>query len=665
MNIKIILFFIFIPFLVFSQEDKRLALVIGNANYDKGPLKNPENDARLIAKTLHKLNFDTILATNLETRSSFLDKIYEYGDRRDEYNVGLVFYAGHAVQIGGDNYLLPTKENYNLERDIRNNGVNVSNIMEYIENRSDEVNILILDACRDNPYETQLSETRSITGGNGLAEIPPPTGSLIAFSTTAGSTAPDGDGENSLYTLSLAKYMMEEGLSIYDVFNEVRAEVRDLSKKQNKTQRPEEVNQLLGTFYFVPPLYSDPSLVLEKVKELKKEEKFIDAISILNNYNMNQPNDIKIITELGVLFRLNGDFNTSFEYFDKAFKIDDSDCKNNIEFANYYKLLSRNLTSKNLTNITSQSFIPTEKNLINKSIELSKFVESNCSIYLDLAYENLAYLLAFTDNLSESINYYKKLVEIYSYKESDFYNPNKQLINLYNLAVRKSQINDQNSAIDYYQTAYKFYEKNKFNDDISNKIYTFSLSNLGGIFFNKNDFKKSYNYYKKAYEVGNDDVLTITNLGYVSLRQSNFEEAEKYLDKSIEMDENIVDPVLYKSQLLHLNGKYLESNSLIDNYLNLVPNDKRISYSADNLDMLQAVKALNFYRLENKFAAISSIMEVNHESTKISDYSKFINAFILKLMFNELDESMELYNSIKEPIECWEFDCKYLEEFQK
>ena len=83
------------------------------------------------------------------------------------------------------------------------------------------------------------------------------------------------------------------------------------------------------------------------------------------------------------------------------------------------------------------------------------------------------------------------------------------------------------------------------------------------------------------------------------------------------MDENIVDPVLYKSQLLHLNGKYLESNSLIENYLNLVPNDKRISYSADNLDMLQAVKALNFYRLENKFAAITSIMEVDHESTKM------------------------------------------------
>ena len=301
LNSSLILLFFFYPFLVLSQEDKRLALVNGNAKYDKVALKNHENDARLIAETLHKLNFDTILATNLETRSSFLDKIYEYGDRRDEYNVGLVFYAGHAVQIGGDNYLLPTKENYNLERDIRNNGVNVSNIMEYIENRSDEVNILILDACRDNPYETQWSETRSISGGNGLAEIPPPTGSLIAFSTTAGSTAPDGDGENSLYTLSLAKYMMEEGLSIYDVFNEVRAEVRDLSKKQNKTQRPEEVNQLLGTFYFVPPLYSDPSLVLEKVKELKKEEKFIDAISILNNYNMNQPNDIKIITELGVL----------------------------------------------------------------------------------------------------------------------------------------------------------------------------------------------------------------------------------------------------------------------------------------------------------------------------------------------------------------------------
>ena len=162
MNIKIILFFIFIPFLVFSQEDKRLALVIGNANYDKGPLKNPENDARLIAKTLHKLNFDTILATNLETRSSFLDKIYEYGDRRDEYNVGLVFYAGHAVQIGGDNYLLPTKENYNLERDIRNNGVNVSNIMDYrIARESGANHDEAMEACNRTNIERYRSARES------------------------------------------------------------------------------------------------------------------------------------------------------------------------------------------------------------------------------------------------------------------------------------------------------------------------------------------------------------------------------------------------------------------------------------------------------------------------------------------------------------------------
>ena len=266
MKILFAILFLFFSNFLFAQEEKRLALVIGNSNYEKGALKNPVNDARLMAKTLETLDFDVILATNLEDQRSFLNKIREFGNKRSEYNVGFVYYAGHGVQIGGKNYLLPTKEIYESQEDVEDYAVNVSRIMRYLESQSDEVNVLILDACRDNPYESNWNTTRSLKSG-GLAKIPPPTGSLIAFSTDAGSTAPDGDGENSLYTLSLSKYMLEEDLSIYDVFNEVRAEVLSISDKR---QRPVEENQLLGTFYFIPPLYSDPSLVLEKVNELKR-----------------------------------------------------------------------------------------------------------------------------------------------------------------------------------------------------------------------------------------------------------------------------------------------------------------------------------------------------------------------------------------------------------
>ena len=106
---------------------------------------------------------------------------------------------------------------------------------------------------------------------------------------------------------------------------------------------------------------------------------------------MNQPDDINIISELGTLFRLNGDFNTAFNYYERAYQIDNLNCKNNIEYANYYRLLSRNLTSsKSVKNLTSKKFIPTETNLINKSIELSKIVETNCPEYLNNAFENLS-----------------------------------------------------------------------------------------------------------------------------------------------------------------------------------------------------------------------------------------------------------------------------------
>ena len=239
-----LLFFISIS--LFSQEEKRLALVIGNANYDKGELKNPVNDARLIASTLDSLDFDVILKENLESQTDFKRAILEFGKKRPEYDVAFVYYAGHGIQIDDVNYLLPTKEEFLSEDEVELFGVSVQDIMRYLRDKSDEVNILILDACRDNPFESNWDTTRSLKG-SGLAKIPPPTGSLIAFSTDSGQTAPDGDGDNSVYTISLAKNMLLEDTSIDQVFRNVRAEVL---AQTNGIQRPVEATQLTGqTFY--------------------------------------------------------------------------------------------------------------------------------------------------------------------------------------------------------------------------------------------------------------------------------------------------------------------------------------------------------------------------------------------------------------------------------
>jgi uncharacterized caspase-like protein len=151
---RLILLFIFnvMVFLSYSQE-KRIALVIGNSNYDKGTLKNPVSDALLMKKTLEELDFDVLLDTNIATISQFNEAVRRFGEMRDQYNVGFIYYAGHGVQINNVNYLLATKEEYKSEYDIEDKALSVQKIMRFLTSQTDQVNVLILDACRDNPFE--------------------------------------------------------------------------------------------------------------------------------------------------------------------------------------------------------------------------------------------------------------------------------------------------------------------------------------------------------------------------------------------------------------------------------------------------------------------------------------------------------------------------------
>ena len=141
MNKIITLFFIFFSLFALSQEkQKRLALVIGNANYEINPLDNPVNDALLIANTLKKLSFDVILDTNVSTDEEMEKLIIEFGKKRDKYDVGFVYYAGHAVQLNSTNYLLPTKEQFNDEIDVQYNAVAVSSIIDFYYKHCEKTN---------------------------------------------------------------------------------------------------------------------------------------------------------------------------------------------------------------------------------------------------------------------------------------------------------------------------------------------------------------------------------------------------------------------------------------------------------------------------------------------------------------------------------------------
>lgn len=310
---------LFISISLFSQDEKRLALVIGNANYDRGELKNPVNDARLIASTLDSLNFDVILKENLATKRDMTGAIREFGSKRSEYDVAFVYYAGHGIQVDDENFLLPTKEIFEEEFDVMDYGVSVQNIMRYLRAESNEVNILILDACRDNPFESNWSATRSLKGG-GLAKIPPPTGSLIAFSTDSGQTAPDGDGQNSVYTTSLSKNMLLEDTSIDQVFRNVRAEVLD---KTDGNQRPVEATQLTGqTFYLKPGTYEKDFVKIEEI--LISKEGLDKAVELTTKIITKDPTNYKAYAKRADAYVMQELYDKALEDYNKSLSINNS-----------------------------------------------------------------------------------------------------------------------------------------------------------------------------------------------------------------------------------------------------------------------------------------------------------------------------------------------------
>lgn len=225
-------------------DQKRLALLIGNGLYQSGGiLANPENDANDIAARLQALGFDVMLYNNLDQKG-FKKAIDDFGARLSTYDVGLFYYAGHGIQVKGNNYLIPVDANLKSENDVEYDCVNAGRLLAKMEDAGSTTNIIILDACRDNPFERSW---RRSTHGSGLAFMTAPAGSLISYATSPGATASDGSGHNGLFTTALLQYMEEANLSVLEMFQKVRTYVRQNS---NGEQVPWESTSLEGNFYF-------------------------------------------------------------------------------------------------------------------------------------------------------------------------------------------------------------------------------------------------------------------------------------------------------------------------------------------------------------------------------------------------------------------------------
>jgi hypothetical protein len=232
---------------IFSQSiiqyQRKLALVIGNGNYKTSTLANPENDARSMKEALQEVGFTVFSYENLD-QAKMKKAIDEFGANLKNNEVGLFYYAGHGVQAKGYNYLIPTDAELKSEQQVEYDCVQADRVLALMEASGAKINILILDACRNNPFER--SWTRSATG-RGLAFMNSPSGTLVAYATSPGTTASDGSGNNGLYTAAILENIKIPDITILQMFQNVRAMV---SEKSNKQQIPWESTSLTGDFYF-------------------------------------------------------------------------------------------------------------------------------------------------------------------------------------------------------------------------------------------------------------------------------------------------------------------------------------------------------------------------------------------------------------------------------
>jgi len=222
-------------------SEKRIALVIGNSAYTNSPLKNPVNDAKDVAAKLRKLGFEVVERHNLTTKqigrtlSEFRSKLVPGG-------VALVFYAGHGLQIKGENYLPAVDAEISAEEDVANQSLAVRQIMDVLDDSKTRLNLVFLDACRNNPYSRSFRSA----AGDGLARITAPSGTLISYATRPGSVAEDGIGHNGLYTSKLLA-QMDSNLQIELALKQVVTAVKAASQGK---QEPWMEGSIEGDFCF-------------------------------------------------------------------------------------------------------------------------------------------------------------------------------------------------------------------------------------------------------------------------------------------------------------------------------------------------------------------------------------------------------------------------------
>ncbi len=241
-----------------TGDERRIALVVGNFGYEHVPrLANPGNDATLIATTLHQLGFTLVGggAQDNVDKAHFDKLVQDFGRAIQGADVALFYYAGHGMQVDGTNWLAPTDANPTRPQDLEFQMVDADLVLKQMNGAGTRLNLVILDACRNNPFAAL--GTRAVQGG--LAQMSAPEGTMISFATQPGNVAGDGTGTDGPYATALAAAMRKPGLDIFRVFNQVGLTVKRVT---DGAQLPwESSSPIDGEFYFTPS-DSTPDLVV-------------------------------------------------------------------------------------------------------------------------------------------------------------------------------------------------------------------------------------------------------------------------------------------------------------------------------------------------------------------------------------------------------------------
>ncbi len=317
-----------------GMAQKRVALVIGNAAYtNAGALENPANDANDMADALEAIGFIVIRALDADRRT-FDDKVRAFSVALEEADDAVFFYAGHGLQVGGQNYLIPVDAELKTERDLDFEALPLSFVLRQMElQREGKTNVVFLDACRDNPLARNLARsmgTRSSSIGRGLAQVKTGVGTFIAFSTQPGNVALDGTGRNSPFAKALLARIGEPDLSLAGMMIDVR---NDVLKSTGGKQVPWDHSALTGEFYFTrgalrqpasatnaEPASSETEQLERRIRELEEQlQKKTDATDMAAAVQLAQLKErVRVLDQ-----EMKRDMQAIFRLQRKGFKVTD------------------------------------------------------------------------------------------------------------------------------------------------------------------------------------------------------------------------------------------------------------------------------------------------------------------------------------------------------